>query len=415
MWFFRNMINKKIMDSGLTVVCEYIPHVQSVGMGLWVKTGSRNETEEFAGISHFLEHMNFKGTAKRSARDLAEVLEVRGGQLNAYTAKDYTNFYTLTVKEDYDLALDVLSDLFLNSAFDETELEKEKKVVLEEINLYEDSPEDLVIDVLNEACWPGHPLGRPILGYEKQVKSFSPQMLRDYRSNRYTPGNTVLAVAGNFDYDSLMESVEKYFSCFCGETVSAEFPVPVFSCGEQVRVKKEIAQTHLCFGFPSCSFFDEEYYRTVLLNEYLGGGASSVLFQKVREEMGLCYSVFSFISPYEDTGMLTVYAATSGEFAEQVSEVCLDEIRRLAENGISAEDTQKLKSQIGGSLRISSDSMGTHLNRLGRNEMMFRRAIPVEEVVEKINAVTPSQLGETAAKLFDFNHSVSAVLEGTLR
>ena len=201
------MIKKTILENGLTVVTESIDHVQSISMGLWVKAGSRHEGEDLAGISHFLEHMNFKGTAKRTARDLAEVLECRGGQLNAYTTKEYTNFYCQTVKEDYDLAMDVLSDLFLHSAFRSEDMEKEKKVVLEEINLYEDSPEDLVIDMLNEVCWPEHPIGRPILGYEKQVKSFTPEILKAYRAKMYTPDHSVLAIVGSFDYDEIIGSV----------------------------------------------------------------------------------------------------------------------------------------------------------------------------------------------------------------
>lgn len=389
------MIRKEILNNGLTVVTEEIDYVQSVSMGLWVKAGSRHESYANAGISHFLEHMNFKGTEKRSAKDLAEVLESRGGQLNAYTTKEYTNFYCQTVREDYDLAMDVLSDLFLHSVFRAEDTEKEKKVVLEEINLYDDSPEDLVIDMLNEVCWGDHPLSRPILGYEEQVKGFTPEILKDYRQHMYTPEHTVLAIVGHFDYDDLMASVEKYFGDFSGKAETPAFDEPVFQPG-RVTKEKEIAQEHICIGFPTCSVFDKSYYASILLNEYIGGNASSVLFQKIREDLALSYSVYSFITAYEDVGMMTVYAGTSPGLGNEVESLCFEELSQIAEKGIPAEKLDRLKRQINGNMRLSIDSLGSRLNRLGRNELFFRRTIPVEEVVTKIREVTPEQIGALA-------------------
>ncbi|MBQ4092939.1 MAG: insulinase family protein [Firmicutes bacterium] len=389
------MIRKEILKNGLTIVTEQIDYAQSVSMGIWVKTGSRHECEELAGISHFLEHMNFKGTEKRTARDLAEVLECRGGQLNAYTTKEYTNFYCQTVSEDYELAMDVLSDLFLHSVYDPDELEKEKKVVLEEINLYEDSPEDLVIDMLNEICWKNHPLGRPILGYEDQVKSFTSDVLKDYRRKMYTPDQTVLAVVGKFDFDEIIATAEKYFSDYCGTSMREDFIVPSYTKG-RIEKEKEVAQEHICIGFPTYSIFDEHYYASVLLNEYIGGGAASVLFQKIREDLALSYSVYSFITAYEDCGMMTVYAGTSPGLGQEVESLCFDELSSIAENGVPVEALDRMKSQINGSMRLSADSLGSRLNRLGRNELFHRRYIPVEEVVEKIREITPEDLSEVA-------------------
>lgn len=400
------MIKKEILKNGLTVVAEQIDYAQSVSMGIWVKAGSRHESESCAGISHFLEHMNFKGTEKRSAKDLAEVLECRGGQLNAYTTKEYTNFYCQTVSEDYDLAMDVLSDLFLHSVFDPEETEKEKKVVLEEINLYDDSPEDLVIDMLNEVCWKGHPLGRPILGYEEQVKSFKPELLKDYRKEMYTPHNTVLAVVGRFDFDEIIACAEKYFGDFEGKSGQLELPCPQY-CEGRIEKEKDIAQEHICIGFPTCSIFDERYYESILLNEYIGGGAASVLFQKIREELALSYSVYSFITAYEDTGMMTVYAGTSPGLGCEVEELCSNELRMIAENGVPLEALNRLKSQINGSMRLAADSLGSRLNRLGRNELFFRRYIPVEEVVRKIHDITPEQLADMAHKVLDANPAIA--------
>ncbi|MBQ1251874.1 MAG: insulinase family protein [Firmicutes bacterium] len=400
------MIRKQILKNGLTVVAENIDYAQSVSMGIWVKAGSRHESEDLAGISHFLEHMNFKGTERRSARDLAEVLECRGGQINAYTTKEFTNFYCQTVSEDYDLAMDVLSDLFLHSVFDAEELEKEKKVVLEEINLYDDSPEDLVIDMLNEVCWPDHSLGRPILGYEKQVNAFTPEILKDYRKKMYAPQNTVLAVVGHFDFDEIIAAAEKYFGDFQGEYKEKHWDAPEFSAG-RVRKEKDIAQEHICIGYPTCSVFDKDYYKTVLLNEYIGGGAASVLFQKIREELALSYSVYSFITAYEDSGMMTVYAGTSPELGQEVEQYCFDELRFIAENGVPAEALDRMKSQINGSMRLAADSIGSRLNRLGRNELVFHRYVPVEEVVNKIHEITVDDMADIAGKILNAEPAVA--------
>lgn len=400
------MIKKQILKNGLTIVAEQIDYAQSVSMGIWVKAGSRHENANCAGISHFLEHMNFKGTEKRTAKDLAEVLECRGGQLNAYTTKEYTNFYCQTVSEDYDLAMDVLSDLFLHSVYDADEMEKEKKVVLEEINLYDDSPEDLVIDMLNEVCWKDHALGRPILGYEDQVKSFTPSLLKEYRHKMYTPDNTVLAVVGRFDFEEIIASAEKYFGDFGGNSIEWDFPAPIY-CEGRIEKEKDIAQEHICIGFPTCSVFDDRYYESILLNEYIGGGAASVLFQKIREEKALSYSVYSFITAYEDAGMMTVYAGTSPGLGQEVEDLCFEELRYISEHGVPADALNRLKSQINGSMRLAADSLGSRLNRLGRNELFFRRYVPVEEVVNKIHDITPEQLADMAHRVLDVKPAIA--------
>ena len=405
------MIRKEKLENGLTIVTEEISYANSVSMGVWVKTGSRHEQREQAGISHFLEHMNFKGTAKRDARQLAEVLECRGGQLNAYTTKEYTNFYCQTVKEDYDLAMDVLADLYLSSLYKSEDTEKEKKVVIEEIYLYDDSPEDLVIDMLNEVCWPDHPLGRPILGYEEQISAFTPEVLKAYRRERYTPENSVLAVVGNFQYEEILAAARKYFGDFQGETVSSAFAAPIYHAGK-VEKQKDIAQDHLCIGYPSCSVFDPDYYATVLVNEYLGGGASSLLFQKIREELALSYSVYAFITAYEDIGMVSVYAGTSMSQGQVVRELCFEEIATLTKEGITKENLEKLKNQINGSMRISLDSLGSRLSRLGRNELFHHRYLPIEEVVEKVNAVTTEQFQAVAQAIFKPENAAVAFLGG---
>lgn len=395
-----NKMNRIVLKNGLTLLSERIDYVQSVSMGIWVKVGSRDESSELAGISHFLEHMNFKGTEKRNAKELAEVLECRGGSLNAYTTKEYTYFYAQAVKEDMDLAMDVLSDIFLHSAFRSEDIEKEKKVVLEEINLYEDSPEDQIVDMLNELCWPNHALGRPILGYSESVTAFERDTLLRFRAENYTPRRTVLAVVGAFDEDELIRAAEKYFGDFAAPENPLTRTKPLYHTNRLAK-EKDIAQEHICIGFPAYSLLDEKRYAQYLLNEYLGGCASSVLFQKIREEMALSYSVYSFLTEYEDTGMLMICAGTSPGLGQQVEELCMEEVIKIRENGIPGDALQKMKNQINGLLRISSDSMSTCLNRLGRNELLFGRQISVAETVKEINAVDDAKIKQAAQDIFD--------------
>ncbi len=405
------MIKKETLPNGMTVVTESIDYANSVSMGIWVKAGSRGETAEMAGISHFLEHMNFKGTERRSAKELAEVLECRGGSLNAYTTKEYTSYYCQVVEEDFRLALDVLADLYLHSQFREEDVTKEKNVVLEEINLYEDSPEDLVIDMLNEVFWGSHPLARPILGYEKTVNAFTSQDLFHYRNRSYLPQNTILAVAGKIDHEAILEEAAKLFGDFGRNASDLSFPSPLCHSGK-ITAEKDIAQEHICLGYPGVSIFHPDYYALVLANEVLGGGASSRLFQRIREEMALSYSVFSYITAYRDCGMVSIYAGTSKGKGETVHSLCLEEVGELQRNGISAEELDKLKGQISGGMRIGLDSIGSRLNRLGRNELYYGRSVPIEEVVASINRVTNEDIVRVAREYMAEDKAAYAFLGG---
>ncbi|MEE0775981.1 MAG: pitrilysin family protein [Bacillota bacterium] len=406
------MIKKDTLPNGMTVVTETIDYANSVSMGIWVKAGSRGETAPMAGISHFLEHMNFKGTERRSAKDLAESLECRGGSLNAYTTKEYTSYYCQVVGEDFKLALDVLSDLYLHSQFREEDIAKEKNVVLEEINLYEDSPEDLVVDMLNEVFWGDHPLARPILGYEDTVNDFSAKDLFRYRRDSYLPQNTILAVAGKLEHEAVMEEAAKLFADFKHDALAVVELVPKCHRGE-ISSEKDIVQEHICLGYPGVSIFHPDYYPLILANEALGGGASSRLFQRIREEMALSYSVFSFITAYRDCGMVSVYAGTSKGKGKLVRDLCLEEIENLRRDGISQEELDKLKGQIGGGMRIGLDSIGSRLNRLGRNELYHGRSVPIEEVVTAINGVTNEDIVRVARKYLTEEQSAYAFLGGT--
>lgn len=380
-------MKKEVLQNGMTVITEEIDYANSASLGIWVMAGSRGEDKTNAGISHFLEHMNFKGTERRNAKELAEVLECRGGQLNAYTTKEYTSYYCQVVAEDWPLGLDVLSDLYLNSSFESEDIEKEKNVIIEEINLYDDSPEDLVVDMLNGIIWGEHPLSRPILGYEDVVNTMDRTSLMDYRQKNYTPDNTVLVAVGKIDHKALIEAAEKLFAGFQGEGEHISEPQPLCHSGK-VCQEKDIMQEHICLGFPGVSIFHPDYYPLILVNEILGGGASSRLFQTIREEMALSYSVFSFITAYKDCGMLSIYAGTAKGKGEKVASLCLGEIEKLKREGVSGEELDKLKTQIGGSMRISLDSLGSRLSRLGRNHLYYGKDIPIEQVVAALNKVT---------------------------
>lgn len=404
-------MKKEILQNGLTVVTEEIEHANSASLGIWVMAGSRGETREEAGISHFLEHMNFKGTERRNAKELAEVLECRGGQLNAYTTKEYTAYYCQVVGEDWPLGLDVLSDLYLNSTFEPEDIEKEKNVIIEEINLYEDSPEDLAVDLLNGVIWGKHPLSRPILGYEDVVNSLNREKLLNYRHKNYTPGNTVLAAVGKIEHDALVEAAAKHFAGFQGVTESKNEPRPLCHSGKVSQVK-DIMQEHICLGFPGLSIFDQDYYALILVNEILGGGSASRLFQTIREERALSYSVFSFVTAYKDCGMLSVYAGTAKGKGNEVADLCLGEIANLKKEGISPEDLAKLKTQISGGMRISLDSLGSRLSRLGRNQLYYGKDLPIDEVVSHLNRVTPEDMVRVATDYLSEEQMAYAFLGG---
>lgn len=393
------MIQQTILDNGMTVVTEKIDGAHSVVMGLMVKVGSRHENERETGICHFLEHMNFKGTEKRSAKELAQTLELRGGHLNAYTAKEHTNFYCQVVDKDYALAMDVLADLFLNSVFMAGDIEKEKSVVLEEINLYNDSPDDYILDRLSELFWQGHPLARPILGSERSVAAFTREDLLDFRTRHYLPGDTVFAAAGALDHEAIVSEAEKLFANFQGVHSERPLTLPQPQGGE-ARFQKDISQEHICIGVPGCSMHDRDYFTLLIINEVLGGGPSSRLFQTIREDLAMAYTVFSFHTAYEDDGMLGIYAGTAKGKGEQTMELCCRELEDIATNGLQDNELSDVKQELCGALLIGQDSISTRLNRMARNMMYFRRVISVEEVTEALSSVTNEDILRVASERF---------------
>ncbi|MHB1654573.1 MAG: M16 family metallopeptidase [Desulfitobacteriaceae bacterium] len=381
------MFQKVVLPNGVRVLTEEIEHVRSVAIGLWLGAGSRDEREGFEGISHFIEHMFFKGTTKRTARELAESLETVGGQLNAFTTKEYTCFYAKVLDEDLDLAIDVLSDMFFSSLFDEKEIEKEKKVIIEEIKMYEDSPDELIHDLFSEYVWNDHPLGKPILGTEDSIRALNRDKILHYLSQHYAPDNLVIAVAGNIKQEDVLRKLEGLYGEFRrgGRRVLEGTPT-----GHQVErfIKKDTEQMHLILGVPGLGQDDLDIYPMHIVNNILGGGLSSRLFQEIREQRGLAYSVYSYHSTYVDTGLFAIYAGTSPGNTAEVVECILSEVDSLKKNGITLVELERTKAQIKGNLYLGLESVSSRMSRLGKTELTYNRILTPEEVVEKLERVT---------------------------
>ncbi|CAA7602529.1 Peptidase M16 domain protein [Acididesulfobacillus acetoxydans] len=393
------MFHKDVLPNGVRVITEEIEHVRSVAIGLWVGAGSRDEREGFEGISHFIEHMFFKGTSRRSARDLAEALEAVGGQLNAFTTKEYTCFYAKVLDEDLDLAIDVLSDMFFHSRFDGKELEKEKKVVIEEIKMYEDSPDELIHDLFSEYVWNDHPLGKPILGTEESIRALNRDKILQYLSQHYAPDNLVVAVAGNIQHDAVLRKLSGLYGTFKrgGRRVLEGTPA-----GQTVArfVAKDTEQMHLILGVPGLGQDDPDIYPMLVFNSVLGGGLSSRLFQGIREQRGLAYSVYSYHSTYVDTGLFAVYAGTSPDNTSEVVECILSEVLNMKHQGISAEELERTKAQIKGGLYLGLESVSSRMSRLGKTELTYNRVLTPEEVVEKLEKVTLADVLRVIGRLW---------------
>ncbi|WP_206809832.1 M16 family metallopeptidase [Paradesulfitobacterium ferrireducens] len=394
------MYQKTVLPNGVRIITEEIEHVRSVAVGLWVGAGSRDEKEGFEGISHFIEHMFFKGTQKRTARELAESLEAVGGQLNAFTTKEYTCYYAKVLDEDFELAIDVLSDMFFSSLFVEKEIEKEKKVVIEEIKMYEDSPDELIHDLFSEFVWNDHPLGKPILGTEESIRALNRDKIMDYLSHHYSPDNLVIAVAGKIKHQDVIDLLSKSYGEFKrgGRRILEGTPT-----GHTVKraVSKETEQMHVILGVPGLGQNDEDIYPMHVINNILGGGLSSRLFQEIREQRGLAYSVYSYHSTYVDTGLFAIYAGTSPNNTHEVVECILSEIQELKKNGITAHELERTKAQIKGSLYLGLESVSSRMSRLGKTELTYNRVLTPEEVVEKLTKVTLEDVARVINRLWE--------------
>ncbi|MCO1601726.1 MULTISPECIES: M16 family metallopeptidase [Desulfosporosinus] len=393
------MYKKTLLPNGVRIITEEIDHVRSAALGIWVGAGSRDEREGFEGISHFIEHMFFKGTEHRSARALAESLEAVGGQLNAFTTKEYTCYYAKVLDEDLDLAIDVLSDMFFSSLFDEKEIEKEKNVVIEEIKMYEDSPDELIHDVFSEYVWNDHPLGKPILGTEESIRSLSREKIMQFLTEHYAPDNVVISVAGKIKHEDVVAKLSPHFGTFNrgGRRVLEETPKGLTIEHYQ---KKDTEQMHILLGVPGLGQDDEDIYAMHIFNNILGGGLSSRLFQEIREQRGLAYSVYSYHSTYVDTGLFAVYAGTSPKNTQEVIACILEELMEMKTKGISVEELVRTKAQIKGGLYLGLEAVSSRMSRLGKTELTYNRVLSPEEVVEKLEKVTQEDVLRVIGRLW---------------
>ncbi|MFD3260976.1 M16 family metallopeptidase [Paenibacillus lentus] len=400
-------MHKTQLKNGLRVVMEKIPTFRSVSFGIWVKTGSRNESPDLGGISHFIEHMLFKGTERYDAKEIAEQFDAIGGNVNAFTSKEYTCYYAKVLDEHLPIAVDVLSDMFFRSLFDAEELRKEKNVILEEIAMYEDTPDDMVHDLISEAAYGSHPLALPILGTEKQLQAMDSSHLKAYMREKYTIDNTVISIAGNYD-DSIIELLEEHFGGFSARGTESVLTVPEFLGGMKFH-RKKTEQNHICLSFPGLKIGDKNQYAMVLLNNALGGGMSSRLFQEIREKRGLAYSVFSYHSSHADSGLFTVYAGTAPKQTKDVLELTKEILHDVSLNGLTDSELSKGKEQLKGSLILSLESTSSRMNRLGKNELMLGRHFTLDEIISRIEAVTMEDIDDVLRGMFKQPYALAMV------
>lgn len=379
------------LENGLRVLVEPIPYVRSVAVGVWVEAGSRYERPDQAGLTHFIEHLLFKGTETRSAQDIAEQIDAVGGQLNAFTSKEHTCYYCRVLDQHLELGLELLADMLLHSAFDPVELEKERGVVIEEIKMYDDAPDELVHDLFSQAAWPNHPLGRNIVGTVPVVSALSRDDVLDYFRTHYRGDSVVVSVAGNVDPSAAVDAVSRHFHALEGSPAgargAAEDPPPVACHGVATRAR-DTEQVHICIGSRGVPMDHDDSYPLYVLNICAGGGASSRLFQEIRERRGLAYSVYSYLSSFRDAGLFSVYLGTSPAHAERGIDIVRAELGRLRRDGLTAAELARAKEQMKGQLVLSLESVSNRMSRLGRSEVTLGRVLSPDEVIAKIDAVT---------------------------
>ncbi|MGI8990899.1 MAG: M16 family metallopeptidase [Bryobacteraceae bacterium] len=403
-------IETTALSNGIRVITEVMPHVRSVAVGIWIGTGSRRETSDQNGISHFIEHMLFKGTSKRSAEDIARSVDSIGGNLDAFTAKELVGFTTKVLDEHLPFAFDVLADLILHPLFREEDIAKEKGVILEELKMDADNPDYLVHEIFSSNFWKDHPLGKPILGTRETVKHFDREMIDRYYRGVYSPGNLLITAAGNLRHKRLVDLAREHFEGLGDTGPVPSDPTPSTHARIALRTKKELEQVHMCMGVPCYPVSHEERFSCYVLNTILGGGMSSRLFQNIRERQGLAYSVFSDLNPYRDTGCMSIYAGTSIESVGQVVESVLKEFRQLKQDQVPAEELRRAKDHLKGSLMLSLESTSSRMSNLARQEMYFQRFFTLDELGESIEKVTVEDVQRIARTFFDQKNIALTIL-----
>jgi predicted Zn-dependent peptidase len=393
-------IERAVFPNGLTVLSEKMDHIRSVSMGIWIKSGSRHEDPLVNGISHFVEHMVFKGTSHRSAEDIARQVDSIGGNMDAFTGKETICFNVKVLDEHLPIAVDVLSDMVLHPTFDGKEIVRERGVILEEIKMDEDNPDYLVHEIFTQNFFKDHPLGKPILGTKETVRRFDQEAILNYYGGKFAPGNMIISAAGNLDHHEFVELLRERFAQLPPVSNGWHDTPPKPNSRIILRNKKSLEQVQICVGVPSYSISHTRRYVTYVLNTLLGGGMSSRLFQNVREKRGLVYSIFSELNPFRDAGMLSVYAGTSRESASKVVQAIVNEFRQLKEVPITEDELKRAKDQLKGSLMLSLESSTARMSNLARQEMYYDHFINMDEIIRRIQAVTVEDLLQSANELF---------------
>lgn len=403
------MFDHWTLENGLHVVGERLPYLRSVSIGVWMRVGSMMETPAENGLSHFLEHMVFKGTEKRSTRDIAEEMDAVGGQMNAFTGKDCTCFYAKVIDEDLPLAVDILSDMTLHASLDETEFNKERGVILEEISMEEDSPEDVVHELLSRIQFGDQAAGMPILGPAEQIAAYTRDDLANYRARHYHPENCVVALAGNYDPEQVLALMQQYFGEWeksgQRQTVPPMQPIP----GQKAAREKDTEQLHICLGYPGTFLGSDELYPMSVMNNLLGGAMSSRLFQKIREEMGMAYSIYTYPSTYVGCGTFAVYAGVSPKNGHAVLDETLKQLDLLCRDGVTEKEFREAKNQLRGSYLLGLESPGSRMQSMGRGQLHLDRCMTPEETVAKIEAVTIESVNAVARRIFSNAPCISVV------
>jgi len=395
------------LPTGLTVASDPMPHLMSTALGVWVNCGSRHETPDESGLSHMLEHMAFKGTKRRSARDISTEIESVGGDLNAYTGREQTGFHARVLRENTDLALDLIADILINPQFDETELANERDVVIQEIGQTRDTPDDLVFDYLQEACFPDQPLGRSILGTEESVAGFSRRDLLAYMTKHYRAGGMVLAGSGAIEHEKLVEAGETLFAKLAKGPEQQHEPAR-FAAGE-IRSDEELEQAHLTFAFPGVSSADPAAFTAQVFATALGGGMSARLFQEAREKRGLCYSIYAFSHSYRDTGLVGIYSGTSGVKAGEIAPLIAAEIAAMT-NGTTEEEVARARAQLKASLLMGLELAQARCEMMASHLHIYGRVLSVDEMVRRIDAVDADAVTQFASRLCNTgNPAVAAI------
>lgn len=397
------------LPSGLTVVTEHMPHLESVALGTWIKSGARDETESEHGIAHLLEHMAFKGTRTRTARQIAEEIENVGGELNAATSTETTAYYARVLKENVALSVDILADILTDSEFDEEELVREKHVILQEIGAANDTPDDVVFDRFSETAFAGQTLGRSILGTPETVNSFSSEQIRAYLARNYTTDRMFVVAAGAVDHDSFVKQVEQRFSSLRQKPDVSPVVTAARYTGGDIREKRDLMDAQLLIGFEGRAYHARDFYCSQILANILGGGMSSRLFQEVREFRGLCYSVYAFHWGFSDTGIFGIHAATGGENLPELLPVIIEELRKSSDK-IEQQEIERSRAQIRAQLLMGQESPAARAGQIARQMMLYGRPISNTELMERLEGITVDRLTDLAGRLFfDTAPTLSAI------